>query len=101
MERSPASRNPTRLTLSLALIYRYLPEHRVSWRAVWIGSAFTAILMIVGQKLIGIFLGYQTISSIYGAAGSLVVVILWFYYSWMVFLFGAVFTRAYATSPAS
>ena len=91
------------LALSLALsaavfamIYKWMPRVRVDWRDVWIGAAFTSLLFIAGKSLIGVYIGRTGISAGFGAAASLVVVLLWVYYSAQVFLFGAEFTWAYS-----
>jgi membrane protein len=91
------------LTLSLvlstavfAMIYKLMPRVRIDWRDVWIGAVFTSLLFITGKFLIGLYLGRSAISSRFGSAGSLVVVLLWVYYSAQVFLFGAEFTWAYS-----
>ena len=62
---------------------------RCRWRDVWLGAAFTAILFTVGKSLFGLYLGHSTIGTSYGAAGSLVIVVLWTYYSALILLFGA------------
>ncbi len=77
-----------------ALIYRYLAPVRVAWKDAWIGATVFAVLSGLGQKLLGWYLAYTTISTLYGAAGSLVVILLWFYYSWLVFFLGVEFTIA-------
>jgi len=84
------------LTLLFGLIYRLLPDTHVDWHDVWIGAAVTAILFSFGKTLIGLYLGNASSSSAYGAAGSLVVLLLWVYYSAQIFLFGAEFTEVYA-----
>jgi membrane protein len=84
------------LTLLFATLYKVLPDVCIDWGDVWVGAAVTAVLFSIGNYLIGLYLGYSSISSAYGAAGSLVVILLWVYYSSQVFLFGAEFTRAYA-----
>jgi membrane protein len=76
-----------------ALIFRYVPETRIPWREAWIGAMVTASLFTVGKLLIGLYLGKAAVGSAYGAAGSLVVVIVWVYYSAMIFFFGAEFTH--------
>lgn len=76
-----------------ALIFRYVPEVKIAWKKVWIGAAVTALLFTTGKFLIGLYLGRAAVGSAYGAAGSLVVVIVWVYYSAMIFLFGAEFTH--------
>jgi membrane protein len=79
-----------------ALIYRVIPEVRVDWEDVAIGSLLTAALFAVGRFLIGLYLGKASVGSAYGAAGSLVVLLVWVYYSSQVFLYGAELTRLYA-----
>jgi membrane protein len=79
----------TLITLLFALIYRVLPDVAVSWRDVWFGALVTAILFVVGKSLFGLYLGHSSIGTSYGAAGSLVIVILWTYYSCLILLFGA------------
>lgn len=83
-------------TLLFALIYRVLPDTRVSWRDLWVGSVITALLFMVGKLLIGLYLGTTGVASAYGAAGSFVLILLWVYYSAVIFLFGAEITRAYS-----
>jgi membrane protein len=76
-----------------ALIFRYVPGTKIDWNAVWIGATVTALLFTIGKFLIGLYLGKAAVGSAYGAAGSLIVVIVWVYYSAMIFLFGAEFTH--------
>jgi membrane protein len=76
-----------------ALVFRYVPEMKIAWKVVWIGATVTALLFTIGKFLIGLYLGRAAVGSAYGAAGSLVVVIVWVYYSAMIFLFGAEFTH--------
>jgi membrane protein len=76
-----------------ALIFRYVPETRIGWKVVWIGASVTAVLFTAGKFLIGVYLGKAAVGSAYGAAGSLIAVIVWVYYSAMIFLFGAEFTH--------
>lgn len=80
--------------LFASLIYRYLAPVKVMWRDVRPGAVVFGVLSGLGQKLLGWYLAYATISTLYGAAGSLVVILLWFYYSWLVFFLGAEFTIA-------
>ena len=80
----------------IALVYRWLPDALIAWRDVWVGAAATCLFVLVGSFLIGIYLGYASPASIYGAAGSLIVLLLWIYYTTQIFLMGAVFTRAWA-----
>jgi membrane protein len=84
------------ITLLFALIYRVLPDVRVAWRDVWLGAAVAALLFVSGKSLFGLYLGHSTIGSSYGAAGSLVIVILWVYYSCLILLFGAEITQVRA-----
>lgn len=77
------------ITLLFALIYHSLPDAVVAWRHVWLGAAVTALLFVFGKMLFGWYLGHSTIGSSYGAAGSLVIVVLWTYYSSLILLFGA------------
>jgi membrane protein len=86
------------VTVLFALIYRFLPDATVRWRDVWTGAAITAVLIVIGQALIGLYLGRTGFASAYGAAGSLLALLLWIYYSAMVLLFGAEFTKVYARS---
>jgi len=79
-----------------ALIYKYLPEVPVQWRDVRVGALVTAVLFSVGRSLIGLYLGRASVGSAYGAAGSLVVLLVWVYYSSQIFFFGAEFTKVYA-----
>jgi membrane protein len=77
-----------------ALIFRYVPERKMLWRDVWPGAIATACFFTLGKYFIGLYMGKAAVGSAYGAAGSLVVVIVWVYYSSMIFLFGAEFTNA-------
>ena len=84
------------LTLAIALVYRILPDAKVAWRDVWIGAGSSGLLFLLGNHLIGWYLAAAGITSVYGAAGSIVIVLLWVYYSSQAVLFGAEFTRVYA-----
>jgi membrane protein len=84
------------ITVLFALIYKILPDAKIDWADVWTGSAITALLFVVGQALIGIYLARSGTASAYGAAGSLLILLLWIYYSAMTLLFGAEFTKVYA-----
>ena len=84
------------IAVLFAMIYRFLPDQRVEWRDVGIGAGATALLFSIGKLLIGLYIGKAGVGSAYGAAGSLVVVLAWVYYSAQVFLFGAEFTHVYA-----
>lgn len=84
------------VTAMFALIYKVMPRAQVLWRDVWTGALFTALLFSLGKALIGAYIGRSGIVSGFGAAGSLVVVLLWVYYSAQIFLIGAEFTWVYA-----
>jgi membrane protein len=84
------------ITLLFAMIFKMLPDVRIAWRDVWIGSLITALLFTIGKYLLGAYLGRGSLSSAYGAAGSFVVVLLWVYYSAQILLLGAAFVRVYA-----
>jgi membrane protein len=83
-----------------AIIFRLLPAKRPSWRQVLLGSLVTSLLFIIGKGLIGMYLGRAAVGSAYGAAGSLVVLLVWVYYSTQIFFFGAEITRASAAAQA-
>jgi membrane protein len=89
------------ITVLFALLYRYVPNRRIEWRDVWVGAIGTALLFTIGKFLLGLYLGKASVGSAYGAAGSLVAVIVWVYYSAQIFFFGAEFTRVYADAHAS
>jgi membrane protein len=84
------------LTVMFAVIYKVLPDVVIRWSDVWVGAAVTSLFFTVGKTLIGLYLGSTSLGSAYGAAGSLVVFLLWVYYSAQIFLFGAEFTEIYA-----
>ncbi len=83
---------------ALAVVYRVLPNTRVQWRAAWFGAVISAVLLAVGQTLFALYLRVAAIESVYGAAGSLVVFMLWVYYSGQIILFGAECSRAFQAS---
>ena len=85
----------TVITLLFALIYKVLPDVKLSWRDVWVGALVTAGLFSIGRLVIGLYLGTASIASTYGAAGSVIVILVWVYYSTQIILLGAEFTRAY------
>src|SRR4029453_10675203 len=82
-------------------IYRFMPHLRIEWRDVWTGAAVTALLFTIGKHLIGLYLGKSDVTSGFGAAGSLAVLLLWVYYSAQIFLLGAEFTQVFAHSVGS
>jgi membrane protein len=89
------------IMVMFAMIFKFLPDTKVEWRDVWVGAAFTAALFSIGKYLIGLYLGSSGVSSSYGAAGSLVIILLWIFYSAQIFLFGAEFTQVYARRHGS
>ena len=88
-------------TLLFAMIYKVIPRTPIAWRDVWAGAAVTAALFAVGKMAIGLYLGRSAVGSVFGAAGSLVVLMVWVYYSAQIFLLGAEFTRLYADEHGS
>lgn len=84
------------ITLLFAMIFKFMPDAKIAWRDVWIGAFITAALFTVGKLVLGLYLGKSGVGSSYGAAGSLIVLLLWVYYSSQIVFFGAEFTRAYA-----
>lgn len=89
------------ITVLFALIYKFLPRVRVAWHDVWLGATVTSLLFTVGKLLIGLYLGKSGIASVFGAAGSLAVLLLWVYYSAQIFLLGAEYTWVYAQELGS
>lgn len=89
------------IMLLFAMIYKFLPDVKITWGDVWIGAAATALLFTIGKFFIGMYLGHSSTASAYGAVGSLVVLMLWNYYSAMIFLLGAEFTQVYANKYGS
>ena len=83
-------------TVVFAMIYKYMPRVRVRWDDVWLGALVTSVLFTVGKFLIGIYIGKSGVASGFGAAGSLVIILIWVYYSAQIFLIGAEFTWVYA-----
>jgi membrane protein len=88
-------------TVLFALIYKVLPDVQIAWSDVAIGAAVTSLLFTIGKTLIGLYLGASSIASTYGAAGSLVILLAWVYYSSQVFFLGAEFTQVYANKYGS
>jgi membrane protein len=87
----------TVVTLLFAMIFKILPDTFVAWGDVWIGSAVTSLLFMVGKVMIGLYLGRSKVPSAYGAAGSVIILLVWIYYSAQILLFGAEFTHLCAT----
>ena len=86
----------TVVVLLFAMIFKFLPDVKIQWRDVWIGAGITAILFGIGKWLLGFYLGSGAAGSAYGAASSLITLLLWVYYSSQILLFGAEFTQVYA-----
>jgi membrane protein len=82
--------------LLFAIIFKFLPDAKIQWRDVWIGAAITAIFFAIGKWALGLYLGSGSAASAYGAASSLITLLLWVYYSSQILLFGAEFTQVYA-----
>ena len=87
-------------TVIFALIFKVLPDVDIAWRDVWLGALVTAVLFVVGEALIGLYIAHAGIASAYGAAGSLLVALIWIYYSALILLLGAEFTKVNATGAA-
>jgi len=78
------------------LMFKYLPHAKISWKDVWYGAAMTAVLFTIGKFVIGLYLGHSSFANSYGVAGSLIVLLVWVYYSAQILFFGAEFTQVYA-----
>jgi membrane protein len=89
------------MLLVFAFFYKFMPDVHIAWRDVWVGAAFTALLITIGTLCLSIYFKLSSIGSLYGAAGTIMVVLFWFYYSAQMFLFGAEFTAVYATRYGS
>ena len=89
------------ITFLFAAIYKFLPDVPLKWSDVIVGACFTSLLFTIGKQLIGIYLGKASFGSTYGAAGSLVIVLVWVYYSSQLFFFGAEFTKIYTETFGS
>jgi membrane protein len=86
------------IVLLFAMIFRYLPDAKIAWRDVWVGATLTALLFALGKFVLGLYLGSGAAGSAYGAASSLITLLLWFYYAAQILLFGAEFTQVYANT---
>jgi membrane protein len=84
------------LTFLFGAIFKFLPDVEIAWRDVWVGAMVTSVLFTVGKVLLGLYLGRSSTVSVYGAAGSLVVLLIWVYYSAQILFFGAELTQVYA-----
>ena len=88
-------------TLLFAMIYKVLPDVKIAWRDVWTGAAVTALLFTLGKLLIGLYIAHSSVASTFGAAGSVVILLLWVYYSSQILFLGAEFTQVYASHYGS
>jgi membrane protein len=88
-------------TLLFAMIFKVLPDVAIRWRDVWVGAGVTAGLFFLGKLAIGVYLGTSEVGAAYGAAGWVILILAWVYYSAQIVLFGAEFTRAYALKSLS
>jgi membrane protein len=84
------------ITVLFAMIFKIVPNVRIRWHDVWLGAAVTSLLFVLGKFLIGFYLGASSIASAYGAAASVIIVLLWVYYSACILFFGVEFTKVYA-----
>jgi membrane protein len=84
------------ITLLFAVIYKVLPDAKIRWKDALVGACFTGILFLIGKFLIGFYLGNSEISSTYGAAAAIIIILSWVYYTSMILYFGAEFTKVYA-----
>ena len=89
------------ISLLFAAIYKVLPDRPIDWRDVIVGAVVTAVLFTIGKSLIGWYIGSSAVASSYGAAGALIILLLWVYYSAQIFLLGAEFTKVYANRDAN
>ena len=89
------------ITFLFAIIYKFMPDVKINWSDVWVGSAITSLLFVIGKSLLGLYLGNGSFGSAYGAAGSLVVVLAWINYAAQIIFFGAEFTQVYASKYGS
>jgi membrane protein len=89
------------LTLLFAAVFRVLPDADIAWRDVWVGGAATSVFFVIGKFLIGLYLGRSSVASGYGAAGSVIIILLWIYYSSQILFLGAEFTQVYASHRGS
>ena len=89
------------ITLIFAMIFKFLPDVKLQWRHVWIGAVGTALLFTAGKELLGLYLGRESTVSAYGAAGSVVIIVLWVYYASLILFLGAEFTKAFTAKTRS
>jgi membrane protein len=84
------------VTVLFAMIFKFLPDIIIPWRKVWMGAIVTSLLFTLGKYLLGLYLGRQSTASAYGAAGSVIIILMWVYYASLILFFGAEFTQVYA-----
>ena len=89
------------IVLLFAMIFRFLPDAKIAWRDVWVGATLTAVLFVIGKFFLGLYLGSGAAGSAYGAASSLITLLLWIYYAAQILLFGAEFTQVYTNTYGS
>jgi len=89
------------ITVLFAMTFKMLPDVKIAWRDVWIGAIITALLFNVGKLLVGLYLARSSVTSAFGATGSLVIVLLWVWYSAQILFFGAKFTQIYSARHGS
>ena len=89
------------ITVAFAVIFKLLPDVKIAWRDVWLGAAVTSLFFTAGKFAIGLYLGKSAVASAYGAAGSLVIIVVWVYYSAQILLFGAEFTKVWTKRRGS
>ena len=89
------------ITILFAMIYKLLPKIKVAWKDVWVGAFLATVLFSLGKSLIALYVSKSDVASTYGAAGSLVVILIWVYFSAQVFLLGAEFTQVYSRRHGS
>jgi membrane protein len=89
------------ITFLFALMFKFLPDAEIAWRDVWLGAAVTSLLFNLGKFAIGYYLGHSSVGTTFGAAGSLVLILIWVYYSAQIFFFGAEITQVYANKMGS
>jgi membrane protein len=84
-----------------AIIFKTLPDGKIAWKDAFIGSGFTSFFFMFGKFAIGFYLGSSTVASVYGAAGSVIIILIWVYYSAIILYFGAEFTKVYSNEKGS
>ena len=89
------------LTAAFAMLFKFLPDVELGWGDVWVGAAITAVLFVVGQYLLGLYLGHTSTASAFGAAGAVVLLMVWIYYAAQILLYGAEITQLYALRRGS